>query len=614
MSEAVNNQQIVDVWSRTARKYRVRAVLMLIVLAALFAGLCCFTFWLRTGEFVPWRHPGYWSLMGQSFMPVGANQITLTDFLSSPIPVQEVPIHAVIMGLQFASLCSVPVLITILYRLPLATGFAAMVLFLAAMPWLGITIFVGCVLTRLGLAKFSFRYASALIGLIPIALYFVMASWEPAGSSSRIIHQRALIYAPWVLALLGSCVICAVAIAIAKLIAYRPGGIPPVLAMLFIAPVWLFNAYVGRDELAYRLLVREIGPGSSSVFASVDVGGMAHEQTISEWRDIQGTPYEQYYQKVFDQKRDDVLAEAESKRQAAIERCSRFIEQFPRSRYIPYVLFLKGRALDCRVNDSRLQRDERLEFRFELPGEASRQTWRELLELFPEVDVSMMALMNLGILAAEDGDFDKAIERLERVERRIDAAHAAAQPLSADATIVDSVFTRASPLAGLGIDQNVLAAQARRLREMLTACKDDAARPTREVFGIRETEPEAPVHPAAVLMSLDDSSTCYRANLEGIVAAFPDSRTAGYVRIRLAQMEPAVSRRILRLRTLAESLAGTPPSAEARFALADALQEDSLLDEARSVLDDLVEAHPSSIWAEEARKRLTALSVLQTAE
>lgn len=614
MSDAPNTEQIVDVWSRTARKYRIRAVIMLVVLGTLFAGLCCFTFWLRTGEFVPWRHGGYWSLMTQSFVPVGAKQITLSDFLSSPIPVQEVPIHAVIMGLQFASLCSVPILVTILYRLPVATLFAAMVFFLAAMPWLGLSIFAGCVLTRTGLVRFSFRYASALCGLIPIAAYFVMASWEPAGSPSKIVHQRALIYAPWVLALLGSCVICALAIAIAKLIDYRPGGIPPVLAMLFITPVWLFNTYVGRDELAYRLLVRQIGPGASSVFAPVDVGAMAHEQTIAEWKDSSGQPYEDIYRSILEKKRDDVLLTAEQDRQAAIERCSRFIEQFPTSRYIPYVLFLKGRALDCRVNEIRLNGESRVEFRFDLPGAASRRTWRTLLDHYPHIDVSLMSLLNLAILAAEDGDFDKAIDRLDQIVRRVEAAHAVTPPADGDATIVDSVFTRASPLAGLGIDQTALADRARMIREMLFACRSDAPRPAREVFAPRAQEADAPVHPAAVLMSLDDSSSYYRLNLEGLLATFPDSNTAGYVRVRLAQMEPARSRRIQRLRALADSLAGRPAGAEARFALADALQEDSLLEEARSALDGLVAAHPASVWAEAGRKRLTALSVLQSSQ
>lgn len=253
--------QIVDVWSRTAPKYRVRAAFMLLFLAVLFAGLCCFTFWLRTGVFFPWEYAGYADLMQRSFNPSGPNQVTLSQFLTSPINVELVPIHSVIVGLLFASIGSIPILVAILYRLPASVLFAAMVMFLAAMPWLGLTVLAGCVLASLPRFRFSFRFASAMVGLIPIGIYFISASWEPAGRSQPI-QNRALIYAPWVLAMLSSCVICAVALAFAKLINYRPGGVPPVLALVFAIPLVLFHTQVGRDELEYRLLEAEIGPRS----------------------------------------------------------------------------------------------------------------------------------------------------------------------------------------------------------------------------------------------------------------------------------------------------------------------------------------------------------------
>ncbi|MEE8385030.1 MAG: hypothetical protein V3S01_03860, partial [Dehalococcoidia bacterium] len=82
--------EIVDVWSRTTPRYRRRSVLMLVVLALLFAGLCCFTFWLRTGDYQPWSSESYADILGRSFLPVGSEQITLSDFLTSPISVKDV--------------------------------------------------------------------------------------------------------------------------------------------------------------------------------------------------------------------------------------------------------------------------------------------------------------------------------------------------------------------------------------------------------------------------------------------------------------------------------------------------------------------------------------------
>jgi hypothetical protein len=315
---AADQPPIVDVWSRTAPKYRRRAIVMLILLWLLFAGLCCFTFWLRTGAPLPWTHERYGELLVRSFMPAGQQQVTLADFLSNPINVRDVPIHAVIMGLLFASLTSIPILVTILYRLPSAIVLSAMVIFLAAMPWLGLTILLGCILTVLPPFRFTFRYASALIGLVPIAVYFVSASWQPAAAAPRSFQNQALMYAPWVLALLSSCVICAVALLIARLINYRPGGIPPLLVALFAIPVLLFHTQVGRDELEYRVLEEYIGPTGHSMFVKADAGTIAEREAARRWSESQAVSFGEFSRQIFRQFVEDSLEQTESDRLAAV--------------------------------------------------------------------------------------------------------------------------------------------------------------------------------------------------------------------------------------------------------------------------------------------------------
>jgi len=604
---------IVDVWSRTSRRHRVRAVLMLLLLALLFAGLCCFEFWLRTGVYYPWRYHGYAELMRRSFDPFGSNQIRLSDFLSSPIPVWEVPVYAVIMGLQFASLISIPLMVAILYRLPVSVIFAAMVVFLAGMPWLGISVMVGCLLASAGFFRFSFRYASALIGLIPVAIYFAAASIGPTGSSAQLADNQALLYAPWVLALLGSCVICAVALAIARLIDYRPGGIPPILVTLFAIPVILFHSKVGRDELAYRLLEREIGPGSSSIFASVDIGRLARTATMRRWSRAGDASYDEIYKKILAATESAVLLNAERDRDRAIAGCEAFIEHFPKSRYVPNVLFLKARAQDFRIDRSKLHRDHRAEFRSDLPCRASQETWQTLTERFPESDLSATGDLDLAILKARAGDLAAAISSLDLLVEHFDISKAATQPAEAAGTVVGSVFRRPPPSSGLAVDLEGLVLRARRLCELLAACRQDPTKPLSTLFGPRADGSDPPVSPVQVLMWLDDADPHYKANLEGIVRVFKGSQAAGYAEVRLALLEPAISRRIQRFASAAKSLADQPAGAEALFYLGDARQEDSLLDEAKTAFEALVKAFPESCWAHEAKQRLTALSILQEA-
>jgi outer membrane protein assembly factor BamD (BamD/ComL family) len=583
---------------------------MLLLLALLFAGLCCFTFWLRTGVYWPWQSEGYWDLMARSFRPMGSQQVTLNNFLSAPISVKDVPIHGVIMGVLFATLCSMPLLVAILYRFPSSIIFSVMVVFLASMPWLGITVLIGCALTAMRPFRFSFRYASALLGLIPVGIYFVSASWEPAGSQMKLVQQRALLYAPWVMALLGSCVICAVALAITKLIGYRPVGIPPVLAMLFAIPVFLFHTQVGQDELEYRVLEQEVGSGSPLLFRSVDVGAEAAQAATRYWSETHSGSYDEIYKTMLEDAVADTLLQQEIDRARAVARCEAFIERFPDSRYIPNVLFLKGRAHDQRIQQIKLLRDLRAEYTGGTPSRASRRTWETLETRFPQSSFTAVALYKLAVLRACDGDLGPAIESLARLLDQFDVAQAASQPAAAPAEPRTLVFRKAPGAAQLGVDLSVVTMQARRLKEILIACRADQTRPYAELFGPQPTGTSDEVHPVQLLLGLDDTDPHYKSNLEGIARSFPRSETAGYVEIRLSLLEPAVSRRIRRFHSAADALAGRPSGAEALFRLADARQEDSILDEAKTALELLVKNYPESCWAVEAKERLSSLSML----
>lgn len=605
---------IVDVWSRTAPKYRRRAVIMLILLWLLFSGLCCFAFWLRTGVPLPWTHDQYAALMARSFMPAGQNQITLADFLSHPINVRDVPIHAVIMGLLFASLTSIPILVTILYRLPSAIVLCAMVMFLAAMPWLGLTVLLGCILSVLPAFRFTFRYASALIGLVPIAIYFVSASWQPAAASPRSFQNQALMYAPWVLALLSSCVICAVALLIARLINYRPGGIPPLLTALFAIPVLLFHTQVGRDELSYRVLEESIGPAGHSMFAKLDAGMMAEREAARSWSEARETSFAELSRHLFEKYVERALVEAETDRLRAIESCDRFIREFPQSRYVANVLFLKGQVQDHRLIRSSLDRNQRIEYRNDSPGLASLATWETIRQQFPSSSLGAMAMYKLAILQARQGKLTEALNLLSALLLRYDLARATTQPRMPPPDARNFVFQRTDPTAGLGLDVSGLVVQARRLRELIEACQGDAPRPYGELFVTTEERGDQSVHPLQLLLGMDETDSAYATNLRALIAHFPESITADFARIRLTMQEAAISRRIDRFRVLVSQLANRPSAAQALFCLAEVLEDDNITDEARTRYDDLARTYPNSCWAQEASVRLATLSVAEGAD
>ena len=129
-----------DVWSRSGSKYRYRAIILLLVNVLLFAGLGCFAFWLRTGVHFAPAQENYWQTFSETFHPSRDTNITLSNLLTFPINVEEVPLQVVILGLLLAALVSIPILVAILYRLPACLPFLVVVGFLAMMPWLAITL------------------------------------------------------------------------------------------------------------------------------------------------------------------------------------------------------------------------------------------------------------------------------------------------------------------------------------------------------------------------------------------------------------------------------------------------------------------------------------------
>jgi outer membrane protein assembly factor BamD (BamD/ComL family) len=500
--------------------------------------------------------------------------------------------------------------VAILYRFPFSVIFTLMVIFLSGLPWMGLTVLVGCVLASLKPFKFSFRYASALVGLIPVALYFVMASWEPAGSAVKSVQNKALLYAPWVLALLSSCVICAVVLALAKLINYRPGGVSPVLAALFAVPVLLFYAYVGRDELDFRILESQIGPQNPTMFAAIDVGAAAHLAATRQWSRLSGESYDAIHRRLLEEGIAEGLQQTEIDRNRAVELCEEFIRQFSKSRHVPSVYFLKGQAQDQRIQRNKLLLAHRIEYRNDLPSPASLHTWETIREKFPDNELSVLALYKLSILEARAGRLDQAVDLLSELLGVFDPASASSRPAAPEVEGAVTIFLRSEPSA-MRVDRKLLLLQARRLREMLLFCRADSPRAYNEVFAAGAATAEKQVHPAQLLLCLDDTDPLYAANLQTLARTFPNSHTTDYVRIRRTLLETAVSRRILQFRHLATELAGSPAGAEALYHLGEVLQEDSLMDEARTQYQELTRQYPESCWTQEAKERLSSLSMIE---
>lgn len=590
-----------DVWHWTSGRYRVRSVVLLLVNALLFVGLGTFTFWLRTGE-LPFFNPGYATYWWGAFDFSGEDQVTLIDYLTYPIPVDQVPMMRVIVGLVLATLTAIPILVSMLYRFPFALIFIFILAFVAVLPWLAICVTLCCYLARWKPIQFSFRYATALISMLPLVAYYVLATRNPSAPEQLPPVEIAKLYIPWVLALVLACVVMGIVLLIARLVNYRPGAIAPLMAIMFALPVALFEAEVGRDELSYRLLEDHYGPGPGSYFEDLVDARPAIEAAARDLARERGDDpealanlHEQVH--LWLTLTNESFAALQNE---AVETARRFRERFPNSRYVPNALYLEGRALDLRVDRELFRKEQIVRYYETFPNAASKPVWRELHDRFPDETPAAEGTYRLALLEARGGNVDEAVALLDDLIERFRDDARRELPLEEVTGWWRLVAKR--PAAGmLRVNIARTVQEARKLRDLL----------------VHNRDPEQGDQALRDLLSCDPRHPLYRQNLKQLLRdiprRYPLTRLEDNLKVLLAAANPSLSEKISELRRLIDELAEEPYSdalPRAWFELGSAYETDNLPERAGEAYQRLVDQYPDSPWAIEARSRLAAMGAI----
>jgi len=615
-TSAAGGAVITDVWSRTQPKYRVRAILLLLLNFFLFCGLCAFTHWLHVGRAFQFSPSSY--VAPARFWD--ARSPNLNDFILSPINVVDVPVHAIVLGLLVAVMVALPIAIAILYRLPCALPFLAAVLVFAHMPWMAVTLLISCLLACVRPFRMSFRFGSALLGLLPVLAYLYLAT---RGGGDRLAAygsptEKALLLAPWLLAILGASLTLGVVLLIARVVNYRPGAVAPVLAVMFGAPVVLFHTAVGADELAYRVLEAEYGPRSkrfepvlksretqsailSLIYSEIENSsfqGQLRSDLMAFWslrperiRELKRTVSRRF------------LAMFLSDRRAAYEACDEFIANYPDSRYVPCVLCMQARVLDMRLDEVKLGGEEpSRELYTDFPHVQSEQTWLKLLKQYPESPFAVQAGLCLGALKLRAGKVDEALDHLRFV-----LAHPAAQPDRPAATQPRrrGLLSRPAPESTLDFQAAPYVREARRLAELIAANRNDPR------FG--DT-------PLVELAALDPRRARYLEQLQRLAERCRGGLLYDNLVVRWAAALPELNQRAAALEACLRALPEGDALPEALYRLAGLeIQALGAEDEARRArgvarLHEIVARFPDTCWAEQAAERLEVLEPGAVAE
>jgi len=582
--------EIVDVWSRTQPKYRVRALSLLLLNLALFCGLCVFTFWLREARYFDFSWDSY--VAPAIFWKAGGP--SLNDFLYEPISVERVPAHAVVLGLLMGSITGVPIAVAILYRFGCALPFLAAVLVFAHMPWMVVTLAASCALATLPPFRMKFRFASGLLGLLPVLLYLLLARGgeESAGAASPA--QRTLLAFPWVLAILAAAAMIGLVLQIARLVRYRPGAIAPVLAAMFVAPVAVFHLRVGVDELDYRVLEKRYGPRSAAFEPVRDVRPIVQDliRRLAESPALFARYEPQLLAALRGERPPDprlllnyIRVEFLSERAAAYEACRRFIADHPRSPYVPCVLYLQARALDTRLDEREMRRaPARRALYSDFPHVQSEPVWLSLLNQFPASPFAAVASLRIAQLRLRRGEVDEAQRLLEQV-LRVPLPQAGQEPPAPYSAEAD-----------LGYEPQPFLRQARRLLELIRANGND---------------PRYGTAPLRELAALDPHRITYPEQLLRLIDRYPDAllRDNLLVAYAAAQETPEQQEQILR-NLLPRLPAGGDALPEAMFRLANLELRGGPGEDVRrrqqglSRLRAVVQQYAQHYWAEEAGELL----------
>lgn len=590
---------IIDVWSRTAPKYRVRAVVLLSLSAVLFGCFACFAFWLREGVFWAPGLDDYWMRWWAAFDPMAEQQVTLTDMLLRPIHVRQVPLMVVIIGLVHATLISIPILVAILYRLPCALPFVAMVAFLAVMPWLAANLVLATAIASN--RRITFRFASAMIALVPVVIYFALATQDSSRSIQPLSPaEQVMVYAPWALALVASALLMGAVLALARVVNYRPGAIPPMLVLMFIIPVVLFETQVGRDELYYRLLESAYSPRVEGVFpqrtprevlSAILEGRGERSGDLPEevepadlWLAAPGI------QQRLEEQYNETLAEFLTVRERIVRACRWFVQQYPSSRYVPNALYLQASALDARLDRAAFLREGRTRYYRDFPAAVSRAVWTRLLTGAPRSLPAGVARLRLALLRAREGDVPGALALLDEL---IESPPQPPPPDGERDRGWRALFHRQPRAATLGLSPAVMVAEARRLRELLASNRDGP-----------ETYGDAPL---IEWLRCDPHHPRYTENLRALRERYPDSRIVDNIEVELALASDWTILRVGQLAACVERYPDGDAAPRALFALGQIYQEGRQLATAAAKYRAVIERYPDSVWADEARERLEQL-------
>jgi hypothetical protein len=375
-----------------ARTSAWREAVFLTLNLAFFLAACALWRYLGSGA---WMDVSLASLLEELVAPLGR-------ILQSPLEVTGHPWMIVVVGLLLAELLALPILVAVLYRLWLGVGLALIVAAVAHAPLLALAVGLGCWLAARTPLRAGAPFFAVTLGLVPVVAYLVLSAVVEVQTRTDPPLQRVAQVAPFALAMVAALVSSAAALGLLRLLRYRPGFLWPVLAVLTAVPAAVFFDRVGRGELEYCVIVRNLAPGDM-VFKS---------QRLKEY--LARPENAGLNEGTLRLRLQDGL---DRRRNGLVQRCRLFRQRFPRRVRTPAVLWVQAQCASLEINERNLRSDPPVlsyTARYVVPE--SEPLWRALSEDYPGSPQAALARWHLAELALQRADVQAAMPLLESAE------------------------------------------------------------------------------------------------------------------------------------------------------------------------------------------------------
>jgi hypothetical protein len=327
----------------------------------------------------------------------------LGEMFLRPLSIFAFPWMILVMGLLLAVVIFMPIIAAVLYRLVYAGLLVLMVAVVGHAPVLAMALALGCVLAARTSLRSDMPFLATLLGMLPVAAYLYLFSFLGSDSVAVVPLQRLLLAVPLLVAVVTAVLASAAVLGLAMLKGFRPGVLGPVLLLLLGVPVAIFHARVGVDRLEYALIANDLVP-DDAIFEPMALEAWSRQ---NQAEGLNPTTLRIRLQ-------DDL----QHRKELLLARCRGFLASNPRSLCAPAALWVIGQTETLQLDAPALEIGL-IKYTAAYGSPASAETWRRLIDKYPESPQAAIALWRLGEMALRSRDVQGGCNHLRAAIGRL---------------------------------------------------------------------------------------------------------------------------------------------------------------------------------------------------